>query len=78
MSVLFPDHLIAKTEKEIRHHEDKRTASSSQKGPQRFHPYGQPSRQQSDTDRRTGPPACNQLKRRGQRSYRDKASSYSQ
>ena len=78
MSALFPDHLISKTEEEIHHHKDKRTASSSHKGSQRFHPYNQASRQQSDTDRKPGPPAWKQLKRRGQRSNRGKASSYSQ
>ena len=78
MSALFPDHLIAKAEEEIRHHEDKRTSSSSNKGPQRFHPYSQASRQQTDQDRKSGPPAWKQLKRRGQRSNRGKASTYSQ
>ena len=34
MSALFPDHLISKAEEEIRHHEDKRTPSSSSKGQQ--------------------------------------------
>ena len=77
MSALFPDHLVAKAEEEIRHHEDKRTAGSSQKGSQRFHPYAQASRQQTDTDRKSGPPAWKQLKRWGQRSNRGKAS-YSQ
>ena len=38
MSALFPDHLISKTEEEIRHHEEKRTSGPSHKGSQRFHP----------------------------------------
>ena len=46
LSALFPDHLITKAEEEIRHHEDKRTSSSANKGPQCFHPYNQPGRQQ--------------------------------
>ena len=45
---LFPDHLISKAEDEIRHHEDKRTPSSSSKGPQRFHPF-HPVRQTATT-----------------------------
>ena len=43
LSALFPDHIIAKAEEEIRHHEDKRTSRPSQRKPQRFHPYSQPS-----------------------------------
>ena len=77
MSALFPDHIIAKAEEEIRHHEDERT-SVPQRKPQRFHPYPQPSRQQQDTDRKPGPPAWRQIRRRGQRSHRGKAASYSQ
>ena len=77
-NALFPDHLISKAEEEICHHEDKHTASSSHKGSKHFYPYNQASRQQSDTDRKTGPPAWKQLKRRGQRFNRGKASCYSQ
>ena len=39
LSVLFPDHIIAKAEDEIRHFEDKLTSGPSQRKPQRFHPY---------------------------------------
>ena len=42
LSALFPDHIIAKAEEEIRHFEDKRTSGPSQRKPQRFHPYSQP------------------------------------
>ena len=63
-SALFPDHLISKAEEEIRHHENKRTPSSS-KGSQRFHPYSQSGRQQQpDQDRKSGLPAWKQLGRR--------------
>ena len=43
LSALFPDHIIAKAEEEICHHEDKRTSRPSQRKPQHFHPYSQPS-----------------------------------
>ena len=74
MSALFPDHLIPKAEEEIKRHEDKRTPSSSSKGPQRFHPYSQSGRQQQlDQDRKSGLPAWKQLRRRrGQRSHQAK------
>ena len=81
LSALFPDHIIAKAEEEIRHFEDKRTSGPSQRKPQRFHPYSQPSRQQQEPDRKQGLPAWKQLgsRRRGQRSHRGKAaSSFSQ
>ena len=80
MSALFPDHLISKAEEEIRHHEDKRTAGSSHKGPHRFYPYHQPSKQQQpDQDRKPGLPAWKQLgRRRGQRSHRGRTASFSQ
>ena len=80
MSALFPDHLISKAEEEIRHREEKRTSGPSHKGSQRFHPYHQPGKQQQpDQDRKSGLPAWKQLgRRRGQRSHRDKAASYSQ
>ena len=79
MSALFPDHLITKAEEEIRHHEDKRNPGTSIKGNQRFHPYGQPSRQQQpDQNRKAGLPAWKQLRRRGQRSHRGKTASFSQ
>ena len=67
---------ISKAEKEIRHHEDKHIPSSSHKGSQHFHHYCQASRQHSDPDRKSIPPAWKQLKRRGQRSNRGKASTY--
>ena len=51
MSALFPDHMISKAEEEIHHFEDKRTSGPSQRKPQRFHPYAQPSRQQQEPDR---------------------------
>ena len=78
MSALFTDHLIAKAEERIRHHEDKHTSSSSNKGPQCFYPYSQASRQQTDQDRKSSPPAWKPLKRRGHKSNRGKASTYSQ
>ena len=80
MSALFPDHLISKAEEEIRHHEDKRTAGSSHKGPHRFHPYHQPSKQQQpDQNRKPGLPDWKQLGRRcGQRSHRGRTASFSQ
>ena len=80
LSALFPDHIIAKAEEEICHHEDKRTSGPSQRKPQRFHPYSQPPRQQQEPDRKQGLPAWKQLsnRRRGQRSHRGKAASFSQ
>ena len=81
MSALFPDHIISKAEEEIHHSEDKRTSGPSQRKPQRFHPYAQPSRQQQEPDRKQGLPAWKQLgsRRRGQRSHRGKAAaSFSQ
>ena len=61
LRALFPDHIIAKVEEEIRHHEDKRTSGPSQRKPQRFHPYAQPPRQQQEPDRKQGLPAWKQL-----------------
>ena len=58
---LFPDHIIAKAEEEIRHHEDKRTSGPSQRKPQRFHLYSQPPNQQQEPDRKQGFPAWKQL-----------------
>ena len=80
LSALFPDHIIARAEEEIRHHEDKRTSGPSQRKPQRFHPYSQPSRQQQEPDRKQGLPAWKQLgnRRCGQRSHQGKAASFSQ
>ena len=81
LSALFPDHIIAKAEEEIRHHEDKRTPGPSQRKPKRFHPYSQSPRQQHEPDRKQGLPAWKQLgnRRRGQRSHRGKVtSSFSQ
>ena len=78
LSALFPDYIIAKAEEEIRHSEDKRTSGPSQRKPQHFHPYFQPPRQQQDTDQKPGLPAWKQLRRRGQRSHRGKAASFSQ
>ena len=61
MSALFPDHLTSKAEKEIRHHEDKRSARPAPMKPQCFHPYGQASRQQ-DSDQKSSPPTWKQIK----------------
>ena len=79
LSALFPDHIIAKAEEEICHHEVKCTSGPSQRKPQRFHPYSQPPRQQQEPDRKQGLPAWKQLgnRRRGQRSHRGKAASFS-
>ena len=60
LSALFLDHIIAKAEEEIRHHEDKHTLGPSQRKPQRFHPYSQPPRQQHELDRKQGLPAWKQ------------------
>ena len=59
LSALFPDHIIAKAEEEIRHFEDKRTSGPSQRKPQRFHMCSQPSNQQQDTDRKQSLPDGN-------------------
>ena len=50
MSALFLDHLVAKAEEEIRHHEDKRSTGPSHKKSQCFHPYTQQANQQLETD----------------------------
>ena len=80
LSVLFPDHIIAKAEEEIRNYKDKRTSGPSQRKPQHFHPYSQPPRQQQETDRKQVLPAWKKLgsTRRGQRSHRLKAASFTQ
>ena len=81
LSALFPDHIIAKAEEAIRHHENKRTSGPSQRKLQRFHPYSQPPGQQQEPDQKQGRPAWKQLgnRRCGQRSHRGKAtSSFSQ
>ena len=44
MSALFPDHIIAKAEEEIRHFEDKRTPGPTRKA-SRYHPYAQSTKQ---------------------------------
>ena len=54
LSALFPDHIIAKAEEEIRHHEDKRTSGLSQRKPQCFHPY---SKTTTGTGPETGSPS---------------------
>ena len=79
MSALFPDHILTKAEEEIRHFEDKRTPGPARKG-QHFHTYAQSSKphyhQQSEqTSTLT---AWKQIRRRGHRSTRGKASSFSQ
>ena len=56
LSALFPDHIIAKAEEEIRHHDDKHNSGPSQRKPQCFHPYSQPSRQQQEMDHKSPPP----------------------
>ena len=78
MSTLFPDYLKAKAEEEIRHHEDKHSSGPVPKKAQRFHPYTQAGRQhQQDNDRKSGPPAWKQLKRRG-KDLTGKSSAYFQ
>ena len=66
MSSLFPDHLLARLEEEVAHHDDKLSASTSHKRPARFHPYTQSGKQALESDRQSGPPAWMQLKQRGQ------------
>ena len=79
MSALFPDHIITKAEEEIRHFEDKRTPGPTRKG-QRFHPYAQSSKPHyhQQSEQTSTLPAWKQLRRRGHRSTRGKASSFSQ
>ena len=78
MSALFPDHIIAKAEEEIRHFEDKRTPGPTRKAP-RYHPYAQSTKQHHQQSEQTPTlPAWKQLRRRGHRSTRGKASSFSQ
>ena len=78
MSALFLDHIISKAEEEIRHFEDKRTPDPSRKAP-RYHPYAQNVKPcQQDTEQKPTVPAWKQLRRRGHRSNRSKASSFSQ
>ena len=67
-SALFPDHIISKAEKEICHHEDKRTSNPLHKKPQPYHLYSQATRQQQDSDQEP-----KQIRRRGQRSNSGKA-----
>ena len=79
MSALFPDHIITKAEEEIRHFEDKRTPGPTRKG-QRFHPYAQSSKPHyhQQSEQTSTLPAWKQIRRRGHRSTRGKASSFSQ
>ena len=78
MSALFPDHVIVKAEEEIRHFEDKRTPGPARKAP-RYHPYAQSTKQSHQQSEQTSTlPAWKQLRRRGHRSNRGKASSFSQ
>ena len=78
MSALFPDHIISKAEEEIRHFEDKCTQGPSKKAP-RYHPYAQNVKpRQQDTEQKSARPAWKQIRCRGHRSNRGKASSFSQ
>ena len=78
MSALFPDHIIAKAEEEIRHFEDKSTPGPTRKA-QCYHPYDQSTKQHHQQSEQTSTlPAWKQLRRRGHRSTRGKASSFSQ
>ena len=78
MSALFPDHIIAKAEEEIRHFEDKRTPGPARKT-SRYHPYAQSTKQSHQRSEQSSTlPAWKQLRRRGNRSNRGKASSFSQ
>ena len=77
MSALFPDHIIAKAE-EIPHFENKHTPGPTRKAP-RYHPYAQSTKQSHQQSEQTSTlPAWKQLRRRGHRSNRGKASSFSQ
>ena len=78
MSALFPDHIISKAEEEIRHFEDKRTPGPSRKVPH-YHPYAQNGKLRTqDTEQKSALPAWKQIRRRGHRSNRGKAASFSQ
>ena len=78
MSALFPDHMIAKAEEEIRHFEDKRTPGPARKT-SRYHPYAQSTKQGHQRSEQSSTlPAWKQLRRRGNKSNRGKASSFSQ
>ena len=77
MSALFPDHIISKAEEEIRHHEDKHTPGPSRKA-SRYHPYAQSSKPlPEESEQKPALPAWKQLRRRGNRSNRGKASTFS-
>ena len=79
MSALFPDHIITKAEEEIRHFEDKCTPGPTRKG-QRFHPYAQSSKPHyhQQSEQMSTLPAWKQIRHRGHRPTRGKASSFSQ
>ena len=78
MSALFPDHIVAKAEEEIRHFEDKRTPGPTRKVPC-FHPYAQGNKpQHQQSEQKSTLPAWKQIRRRGHKSNRGKASSFSQ
>ena len=78
MSALFPDHMITKAEEEIRHFEDKRTPGPARKT-SRYHPYAQSTKQGHQRSEQSSTlPAWKQLRRRGNKSNRGKASSFSQ
>ena len=78
MSALFPDHIFAKAEEEIRHFEDKRTPGPTRKAPH-YHPYAQGNKpHQQQSEQKCSLPARKQIRRRGHKSNRGKASSFSQ
>ena len=63
MSALFPDHIISKTEEEIRPFEDKCTPGPSWKAP-RYHPYAQSVKPRpQDTEQKSALPAWKQIRR---------------
>ena len=79
MSTLFPDHIIVKAEEQICHHQDKHNPGPPRKAPH-YHPYtqGRKQHQQKSDLKSVPPPAWKQIRKRGQKPSRNKASSYTQ
>ena len=59
--LLFPDHIIAKEEEAISHHDEKHSSGSSHKKSGHYHPYSHTSKRASDTGRKSGPHHGNNL-----------------
>ena len=78
MSALFPDDIVAKAEEEIQHFEDKHTPGPTRKAP-RYHPYAQGNKSHhQQSEQKSTLPAWKQIRCRGHKSNRGKASSFSQ